>query len=103
MARLHLALGLLLLAVGAVSAFFVAPIQQAPRQTRSVAICRPSSREGTDAAAAPSLGKALARALTAPALLLTAFLAPSPMLDGGAAWAISGGGKDWVSIYAAYV
>lgn len=104
MARLHLAraLGLMLLAVGAVSTFFVAPIQQAPRQTRPAAICRRSSREGTDAAAAPSLGKALARALTAPALLLTAFLTPSPMLDGGVAWAISGGGKDWVSIRHTY-
>lgn len=98
MARLPLALGLLLLAIGAVSAF-LAPIQQAPRQTRLAVLCRRISREGIDAAAAPSLCKALARALTAPALLLTVFLAPSPMLGGGGAWAISGGGKDWVCTY----
>lgn len=93
MARLHLTLALLL---AATATAFVPPAPvQTPRPASPSAVCSSRSSEGSSAAA-PSLAKLLARSLAAPTLLLTAFLAPSPMLDGGAAWAISGGGKDWV-------
>jgi hypothetical protein len=97
----RLALALVVASALLAAAFSFMPPQQAPRRaTTSPSATSASSEASRTHAIKPfPVGKALARALAAPALLLTAMLAPSPMMpDGGAAWAISGGGKDWVRV-----
>ena len=101
--RLAFALVLLLAPALGATAFLLPSLQpqQQPRQQapRRLAAASSPSSSSTSSNGMAVVAKALARALAAPALLVTAMLAPSPiMLDGSgsAAWAISGGGKDWV-------
>lgn len=96
MARLQLALALVAAVLGSALAFV--PLQPAPRAATAVRSSRASPESSSTTGIKPlSVAQALARALAAPALLLTGVLAPSSF--DGAAHAISGGGKDWVSAY----